>query len=1199
MKRSACVAFLLCVLSAGHARAGEGSFYDDPDGLFSTRPSETQSLTNIARFGPVGVGIDLIQPAFTMRISRVEEGSPAAATRQLEVGQIVDSINGEKLAGIDPRIQLGRILAAAEATDGVLRFAVRNRAGEVVVRIPVLGKYAATWPLDCPKSERIVRGFADYLAKPDADTGFGGIGMLFLLSTGEDKDLPPVREWIRGLAGRPAPTYAWHLGYGGIPLAEYYLRTGDATALPTIRKWVDAAVKGQYLDGWAGRGGVAAVTYGGGGGHLNAGGTAVLTFLLLARECGAEVPDDALRGALVHFFRFAGRGQNPYGDNRPEVGFVDNGKTGNLAFAMAAAASLTPEGEGSLYAAARDACAMTAFYTTTFMLHGHTGGGIGESWRSPAMGLLYDKRPQHYREFMDGRRWHYDLSRRFDGSFGILGGAGYDTTSWGAAYALTYTIPRRTLRIAGAPPSKFSKTYRLPERPWGTAGDDAFLSIEAATDEDGHRQDLARETLARDSGRPVVARLAGNDVDDATVRRYAHHPDYVIRRMAARKAAGLGTTYLGGGAGSGPFRGDLVRELLRSRDPRVRQAAIDAVAASKSGDALAEFLGPEGIDPGILRDPQESWWIKDSVLNLLGRAPADLVAKHLDSVLPYLKHEEWWLRNAALTALAPVVADERCYRQVLPAVGELLRTNQRWNLTAGPMYGIRARLKAGSPAVQKLAVEELEESFTGFAGTRTAPGGQDITRTYDSQLEFIAESLSDVPGGYDVLYDIAKQRFPDDPLPYDRLFLRADLGKLGPGLREALAPIIREQLVYEYVGLNRASLLKEAAAERQSPFLVGPLDGLVDLYRKLGIRNYDWRPFGPDLENAEWEYHAFDPPEKLAYDVRPWRYRAVTLPEGMEHWFAPDFDSAKAGWRTGRTPIGQFQGKLVADSKPCANPSCRHSHPMRTLWEKEVLLVRGTFEFPPPRPGHLYRIRVGTGQHVGSGDGYRLYVNGRPLVETETGVGRREGARPRGAFVTRDFLREFEGGKVTLAATTFLRYGDRAVVTKPAVPQGIFSMWVEEMQLPPLDAETLRRSAAFVPMASMAWQAMQNSNDPQRKPDDDKFRWDGRFVANPRVEGRWQVVHRLEPGETFDPADKRRNPGTPPFREIVLGDDGRTGDPLWIWSGHMLLDLGRNEALAMTPTTIGGEEYLLVEAGGFKASHPPEWRPRLYVWRRR
>ena len=108
---------LALVLGCGGACAAEKSFYKNPHGLFSTRPSETKSLQTIKRFGPVGIGIDLLQPAFTMRIQSVEAASPAEDAK-LRPGQIIETINGQKLAEIDPRIQLGQILAAAEATDG-------------------------------------------------------------------------------------------------------------------------------------------------------------------------------------------------------------------------------------------------------------------------------------------------------------------------------------------------------------------------------------------------------------------------------------------------------------------------------------------------------------------------------------------------------------------------------------------------------------------------------------------------------------------------------------------------------------------------------------------------------------------------------------------------------------------------------------------------------------------------------------------------------------------------------------------------------------------------------------------------------------------------------------------------------------------------------------------------------------------------
>ncbi len=379
------LSILVFLIAQPSVWAAKKTFYKNPNSLFSTRPGETKSLQNIKRFGPVGMGIDLLQPAFVMRISHIEEGSPAAATGKLKQGQIVESINGQKLSDIDPRIQLGKILAAAEATDGTLKFAIKGEAEPVTVKIPVLGAYSKSWPLNCPKSDKIVRQVAGYLSGPDANEGLAGIGMLFLLSTGEEKDLEVVRQWARNVKPH---RYPWYIGYGGIPLTECYLRTGDPKILENIQIGVDNAAKSQHNDAWAGRGG-ALTTYG--NGHLNAAGTHVVTFLMLAKECGAEVPDRLLLRSLRHFFRYAGRGNNPYGDNHPEVGFVDNGKNGKLAFAMAAAAALTPDGENSLYAQARDVCAIQSFYTTTFMLHGHTGGGIGEIWRSAAMGLLHDK----------------------------------------------------------------------------------------------------------------------------------------------------------------------------------------------------------------------------------------------------------------------------------------------------------------------------------------------------------------------------------------------------------------------------------------------------------------------------------------------------------------------------------------------------------------------------------------------------------------------------------------------------------------------------------------------------------------------------------------------------------------------------------------------------------------------------------------
>ncbi len=1192
------ISSILCALAFSGARttATAESFYQNPNGLFSTRPSEKKSLQTIDRFGPVGIGIELIQPAFTMRIKNVEKGSPAAQTGLLKKGQIIESINGEELADIDPRIQLGKILATAEASDGIVKFALKGESQPVTVKIPVLGTYNTTWPLNCRKSEKIVRQVADYLSQEKNTKGLGDVGMLFLLSTGEDKDLEVVRNWARNVKPH---SYPWYIGYGGIPLTECYLRTGDPVILKNIQDWVDNAARTQHNDAWAGRGS-ALTSYG--SGHLNASGTCVVTFLLLAKECGANVPDHTFNGALRHFYRYVGRGNNPYGDDRPEVGFVDNGKNGKLAFAMAAAASMA--GEDSLYAKGRDLCAMQSFYTTTFMLHGHTGGGIGEIWRSAAMGLLYDKKPVQYRDFMDSRKWHYDLSRRHDGSFGIVGGGGYDKEQWGVAYPLTYTIPRKTLRITGAPPTKFSKRYELPKQPWGTEADNAFLSLEAVPDKDGKKQDLSNETLARDSSIHFLRRFHGEEQpSDDDIRRYIHHPDYCIRFVAAMKTVGINSGYIGWRKPGGNVRPNLVMEFLQHKDPRVRQIMFKAIAQTGGGTDEIFELAVKAVN-----DPMESWSIKDVALQIIGKGTAKQILPLVDILLPYLKHEEAWLRNAALTALTPVAGHEECFEKVLPAIGELVRTNQRVSVTRGFAPAIRAQIQDAGPKVQALATKTLRETYTGYAGKTVSVSGQNLKPTYEFHLEAIAETLADVPGGLDALYEIAKQRQPNEILPYKKFFLAADSSKFGPKLKAAIKPIIMDELIPEFVGKNRARLRQLAAANTQTARPGGKgdvVDGLAALYDRAGFTDFRWNMFA-DLRTADWSYYSFDPipAEQVPFDQLITRYREVTPPKGMENWFTSDFDPAKSGWKKGKSPFGNHNGKLPTRpitkcSDGCLGPACFGATPVNTLWEKEVLLMRGTFKIPTLKEGHRYRLMVNDGNHVGAGGGHLIYINGKPLIETPQGNGRGSGGEPKGAFITKDFFEDFKGKEVTIALKTFIRYNDKYKV-KPTskIPQGKISLHLEEQKIPPMGDDLVIRSAAVVPMQSSDWQANLNPEDASQEPDQFLFRWDGKFTANPKINGTWKIIAEVGEISEFDLEAKNQKARRPQVTTITFEEDGTTDSPTRVWSGDTLMDLDKYQALRMKTNIVGNTEYLFIEAGGFSNRHKPDWKTKWHVFTR-
>jgi len=1189
--------------------AFESAYYKDWP-LFSTYAKETERTQPIEHFGPVGIGIELLLPPFQMKLSRIDKGSPAEVCAKLKVGQMIESINGQTLKDIDPRVILAGIITKAEATDGVIKFMVKEKpdakAEEVVVNIPVLGAYSKTWPLSCPKSDKIVRGQADFLAKSATNhaSGIEGLGLLYMLSTGEEKDLAVAKRWVHEMVDKTKnadkiETAPWYAGYSGIGLCEYYLRTGDAAVLPLIEKNADYLRRNMYNGGWNQRGGVNF-----GYGHLNAAGVPSTTFLLLARECGAKIDEFTLQESLKHFYRFAGHGNVPYGDHLPETGFVDNGKTGKLAFQMAAAAALTPEGEKSVYAKARDISAVKGFYSTSWMLHGHTGGGVGEIWRSGAMGLMHEKKPLQYREFMDNRQWFYELSRRFDGSMGIVSatpGSGNrydDPKSWGIGLALSYTIPRKTLRITGAPATKFSKPYQLPKRPWGTEADDTFYSLVSTAGPDGKIPNWDNEKLATDASWPIIRRLDAADVSDEVLLRYARHPDLGVRQIAANA--------IGKKPGAA-----MILQLLKDSDPRVRNAgsmAISIQTAPKAKDEppQANLLTNEMVQLliGMVNDPNESWWVVEGALTNLGLAKPDLLAPHVDRLCHWLQHEDWWMRRAALTALGGLAADERFYQKILPLIGKMAADN-RSNILAFKMVEIGNKLSEASPAVQALAAKSFALGYEGFPAKLQAPGGLDLANAEQFLAASLAGTLAKQSGGLDVLFTLANKRYPGQSLPHKELFFNADPSTMGLALKKEVHAVIREQLIPEYVASNMAPLLAEV---RPEPVVADPkqqakVEELVTLYDKMEVNDYDWKAFGPAWDGMHWDYFSFDPPETMPWDPGVTRYRKVTYPAGMENWFATDFDAKKAGWQNGLQPFGQENGKLRTEHKPyfdqlhgrapsqqspCTFTYCRCCEPMKTFWDKEVLMIRGTFDVPKLKQGHRYRLVVGGLSHMNNGDGVRVYVNGKQVLEREREFKKREGGHPIVYYIDPTRLAEFQSGKVTIAATGFMHIHMRS-----KNKANFMGLWFEEMKMPPLDEAVVKNALVAKSLVSTEWQALQDPSRNSEDPEVGKYKWDGKLVANPAVLGAWTTIALVPSIEAFNPA-KPVDAGRAPLKKITFLNDGKTGDACRFWTGNTLIDMEKLQALKMTTK----DDFLFIESGGFSEKNPVGWKTPIIVMKR-
>jgi hypothetical protein len=1159
-------------------------FFPDPKGLSYT----------LQRVGPLGFGVELRQPAFTIYISGIEEGSPAAKTGKLKKGQLIESINGEVLKDIDPRVQLGNMITRIEATDGIARLMVKDTSEgasyPVEIRIPVLGPYSDTWPVNCKKSDAIVRNFADFLGRVDKP-GWGAA--LFLLSTGEEKDLNVVRRWFHGKLDPKGTGHPWSIGYTGPAICEYYFRTGDTTVLPAIKSQCDYLKRTIYNGSWMGRGGA---NYGYmAGGHLNAAGVHALTFLLLAKQCGVDVDELTLQSSLLHFFRYAGHNNVSYGDGIPESGFTDNGKVGGLAFAMAAAATLTPEGENSVYAKARDISATKSFYSTSWLFHGHTGGGIGEIWRGAAMGLMKDKRPVPYRSFMDERRWIYELSRMHDGAFGISGGptvgGKYEESghggglSFGNYFPLIYTIPRKKLRIFGAPATEFCKTYQLPQHPWGTAADEVFYSLTPASDPAGKVQDIGKEVIRTDASMPVFARLNDPKVSDETILRYVRHIDQGLREAGAGTIAKLGKHHL-------------IVPLLKSADPRLRQAGLHAILKSDEGTLTEEMIQ---LAAAMATDPQESWWVVVSALNVLGKAEAKSLEAHTDRLQFWLQHDDWWLRRASLIALTPIVTDKRFYKQVLPMIGKAMSANTR-AIAQAPVGGIVERIKEADPEVQAFAIEVFSSAYSQFPAKLSAPGGQNLASGVDYLVEKIARNLTEIPGGFDALYRASRQRFPGESLPHQDLVMSADAASFGPELRQALKPLVANKLIPEFIaetrhiGSNRKLLLQEVnnsvPFSGNSYYRKPRVEDLVEFYNRVDIHEYDWHDFGQKRDQIAWEYFSFDPPEEKLW-ISGTRYRKVTCPKGMENWYLPEFDGKAAGWKIGFAPFGQCGGKLDVAQSGCTFDYCRCNEKMKTLWDKEVLLLRAKVNPPPFRDGYRYRLVIGGLSHNFAGDGVRLYVDGKTMIEAKAGTGKRDWGRMVGMYLDKSWWNTF-AKEPTLAATSFLAIpgGKRSLGEK----KGYLAIWLQEMKCPPFGEKEILDSAKVVPLlpsrslapaGAETVAATQDVDDPEmaaekaktEDPDKGKFRWDGTFAANKGVLGAWTQTGATDSIEDYKPGRKLRPDKALP-KDLTFLMNGRTTDPLFFYTGDVLMDLDRNQALRMSLMSAGKEERLVVECLG-------------------
>lgn len=211
----------------------------------------------LVNMGPTGARGILKERSYVVKY--IFKKSPAAGV--LEIDDEVYGANGKRFSahtfgggyhGLEGPLQdLGLAIEDSEGKDGVLKLMVERGGAklEVNVQLEVLGRFADTFPLNCKKTEILRDRAYKYLMDNPGGIDSQGrcVEILAMLSSDDSKVYRAGKklalEWNKPY---DASTWSWHLGFQGIALSEYHLRTGDRSVLKTLESTMELLGDAQW-----------------------------------------------------------------------------------------------------------------------------------------------------------------------------------------------------------------------------------------------------------------------------------------------------------------------------------------------------------------------------------------------------------------------------------------------------------------------------------------------------------------------------------------------------------------------------------------------------------------------------------------------------------------------------------------------------------------------------------------------------------------------------------------------------------------------------------------------------------------------------------------------------------------------------------------------------------------------------------------
>ena len=290
------------------------------------------------------------------------------------------------------------------------------------------------------------------------------------------------------------------------------------------------------------------------------------------------------------------------------------------------------------------------------------------------------------------------------------------------------------------------------------------------------------------------------------------------------------------------------------------------------------------------------------------------------------------------------------------------------------------------------------------------------------------------PGGYDLYSELLAHFIRDvrkDLVAPKMRFVIGVMGVGGPGqqvhFREAMAaPADLPEFKDNVVSVQTSPFWDEALVAAQAK--QHELNGILDTAHEVNDEGRldrssqpfpGWNAIGrPAPEQRVGGFRRFDAQteaEQLPKEVGK-RFRVVTLPDGMESWYAPAFDDSN--WRQGRAPLGK--GTWRHRRTTVSNNS--------DWGDGEFLLMRTTFELDAI-DCESYRLSILARQ------GFEVYLNGHKI---HTYIWWKDRPYYRAIVLSENETKHLKEGANVLAAYANVHY-DR----KTAEPYASIDLFIE------------------------------------------------------------------------------------------------------------------------------------------------------------